>query len=303
MAGTFLGADPAALRTQALALHRAGDALSSSAHHVSQGLDSLAWHGADATAAREAWRSCFAPILLRCAAALQEGCIRLLDEADHQDGASTGTAPGGMTWDQVRGTAASAHEVVNAALGRLGDVGTVADLVALHAATSRWSNVTLGAPAAVLNQGLEIMQQAQVGPALRHGLTGVAVLGVGSDALMAHRRHSEGDLTGMVDHGASAILGTVGLAPAYSAHGLLLGASWQVGWTVGSHASEAMDGTSFGDRFTERMEPAFQMGGAWGMLNTPGALMVTGAEEVGLRARDTWRWVTGSGTGTLDDGR
>jgi hypothetical protein len=335
MTDAFHGADVAALRTQAVALHDAAQTLVTCAQRTGRGLDALTWAGRDADRARTAWQTEQVPALVRTAHALGEAALRLLDEADAQESASaatgtagpgggavptSGTGPGaavpapvaagtgaaaspGTSWAAVRAQVDRAHDVVSDALGRLGTVTTAADAAAVAAALGRWDNVTLGSSYRVLDQAVGIMQDAHIGPAVGGVLQGAAALGVASDAYGAYRAHGAGDLHGTVDNAVSAVLGAGSFVPGWGLGSAALGASWQVGTAVGTAANDAMQGTDFHARFTDRMDAAFDLGGAWGMLNTPGALIVTGAEEVGLRARDLWDGLTGPADGTLDGRR
>ncbi|UCN13714.1 hypothetical protein LFM56_12465 [Cellulomonas iranensis] len=319
MTDAFHGADVAALRTQAVALHDAAQTLVTCAQRTGRGLDALTWAGRDADRARTAWQTEQVPALLRTAHALGEAALRLLDEADAQESTSaatgspgaavpapagTGTATGaGTSWADVRAQVDRAHDVVSDALGRLGTVTTAADAAAVAAALGRWDNVTLGSSYRVLDQAVGIMQDAHIGPAVGGVLQGAAALGVASDAYGAYRAHGAGDLHGTVDNAVSAVLGAGSFVPGWGLGSAALGASWQVGTAVGTAANDAMQGTDFHARFTDRMDAAFDLGGAWGMLNTPGALIVTGAEEVGLRARALWDRLTGPADGTLDGRR
>ncbi|MBO9567611.1 MAG: hypothetical protein J7503_02205 [Cellulomonas iranensis] len=335
MTDAFHGADVAALRTQAVALHDAAQTLVTCAQRTGRGLDALTWAGRDADRARTAWQTEQVPALLRTAHALGEAALRLLDEADAQESASaatgtagpgggavptSGTGPGaavpapvaagtgaaaspGTSWADVRAQVDRAHDVVSDALGRLGTVTTAADAAAVAAALGRWDNVTLGSSYRVLDQAVGIMQDAHIGPAVGGVLQGAAALGVASDAYGAYRAHGAGDLHGTVDNAVSAVLGAGSFVPGWGLGSAALGASWQVGTAVGTAANDAMQGTDFHARFTDRMDAAFDLGGAWGMLNTPGALIVTGAEEVGLRARALWDGLTGPADGTLDGRR
>lgn len=335
MTDAFHGADVAALRTQAVALHDAAQTLVTCAQRTGRGLDALTWAGRDADRARTAWQTEQVPALVRTAHALGEAALRLLDEADAQESASAatgtagpgggavptpGTGPGaavpapvaagtgaaaspGTSWADVRAQVDRAHDVVSDALGRLGTVTTAADAAAVAAALGRWDNVTLGSSYRVLDQAVGIMQDAHIGPAVGGVLQGAAALGVASDAYGAYRAHGAGDLHGTVDNAVSAVLGAGSFVPGWGLGSAALGASWQVGTAVGTAANDAMQGTDFHARFTDRMDAAFDLGGAWGMLNTPGALIVTGAEEVGLRARDLWDGLTGPADGTLDGRR
>lgn len=335
MTDAFHGADVAALRTQAVALHDAAQTLVTCAQRTGRGLDALTWAGRDADRARTAWQTEQVPALVRTAHALGEAALRLLDEADAQESASaatgtagpgggavptSGTGPGaavpapvaagtgaaaspGTSWADVRAQVDRAHDVVSDALGRLGTVTTAADAAAVAAALGRWDNVTLGSSYRVLDQAVGIMQDAHIGPAVGGVLQGAAALGVASDAYGAYRAHGAGDLHGTVDNAVSAVLGAGSFVPGWGLGSAALGASWQVGTAVGTAANDAMQGTDFHARFTDRMDAAFDLGGAWGMLNTPGALIVTGAEEVGLRARDLWDGLTGPADGTLDGRR
>lgn len=291
------GADTDALRTQAVALHEAARTLTECAQRTGQSLDAVAWRGADADRTREQWRAVHARSLLASAVAMQDAARRLLDEADAQDRASGVT---GTTWHELRQTVDRGHDVADRLLTQVGWVAAGADVAAVAGAAARWTNVTADASVRVLDQAHGAMQAAQIGPVVGGALQGAAALGVASDAYGAYRAHTTGDLHGTVDNAVGAVLGAGGFVPGYGLASAALGASWDVGTAVGTAANEAMHGTAFGDRFSARMDGAFEVAGAWGMLNTPGALLVTAGEEVGLAARGLWDGVTGTGTGTVD---
>jgi|GEM_PF-1392873 len=326
MTDAFRGADTGALRTQALALHDAAQLLTACAQRTGAALDVLAWHGADAARTRAQWHTEHARALLTCALAMQDAARRLLDEADAQDAVSGATSaagtstagtstagtstaaggagtPTGASWDAVRASVDRAHDVASTALDRIGTVATASDVYLLGQAAARWENITVASSLRTLDHGLSVMQDAHIGPAVGGVLQGAAALGVASDVYGAYRAHGDGDLHAMVDSGVSAVLGAGAFVPGGAVASTALGLSWDVGTAIGTAANDAMQGTGFHARFTERMDAAFDVGGAWGMLNTPGALIVTGAEEVGVRARDLWNGITGSVDGTLDPRR
>ena len=287
------GADTDALRAQTVALHDAAEALTACAQRTGQTLDAVAWRGADADRTRDEWHTQHARSLLTCSAAMNEAARRLLDEADAQDRASgvagaTSAAPAtdssGRTWAELRTSIDRGHDVAKEALGLLGLATLAADGAAMVGATWRWTNVTGTAPYRVLDQAFGIVQDAQIGPAVGGVLKGAAALGVASNAYGVYRSHTEGDLHGTVDNAVGAVLGAGSFIPGYGLASSALGASWTAGTTVGTYLNTEMQGTEFGDRFAARMDTAFEVGGAWGMLNTPGALIVTAGEEVGLAA-------------------
>lgn len=295
------GADTDALRAQAVALHDAAETLTACAQRTGQTLDAIAWRGADADRTREQWRTEHARSLLASSAAMNDAAGRLLDEAEAQDRASgvAGTAPAGQTWADVRAAVDRGHDVAVELLGRVGLVSAVADGVAMAGAAQRWTNVTTGAPYRVLDQAFGIVQNAQIGPVVGGALKGAAALGVASNVYGVYRAHTTGDLHGTVDNAVGAVFGAGSFVPGLGLASTALGASWQAGTAVGTAASTAMQGTAFGDRFAARMDTAFELGGAWGMLNTPGALLVTAGEEAGLAAQGLWDGVTGKGTGSV----
>ncbi|GIG40090.1 hypothetical protein [Cellulomonas phragmiteti] len=313
MTDALHGADTTALRRQAAALHEAAGELTACARRTGEALETLRWHGQDAVRARDEWATLHARVLLVCAQRMQEAALRLLDEADGQEAASAAGTGAGAAPGPVSGTASStdglraaidrAHDVVGQALGHLGHVTTVTDVGAVAAAAARWGNITTATPYRVLDQAFGIMQDAQIGPAVGGVLQGAAAVGVVSDAYGAYRAYGEGDLHGMVDNGVSAVLGAGGFVPGLGLGSAALGVSWSAGTWAGTEINEAMQGTDFHARFTERMQPAFELGGAAGVLNTPGALLVTAGEEVGIQAQSLWRALTGPGDGTLDPRR
>lgn len=296
---TFHGADTDALRAQALALHDAAQVLDACARRTGAALDALAWHGVDAERTRAEWPSQHARTLLGCAVDMQDAARRLLDEADRQDDASSA----GTVWETVRASLDRAHDASKDALDDLGTVATATDLGLLSLAARRWENVGRAVTAAPLDQGLTAMQGAHIGPVLGGAMQGAAALGVASDAYGAYRAHETGDLHGTVDGTVGAVIGAGAFVPGGAIPSLALGIAWDAGTAVGELGNEVMQGTDFHDRFTERMDTAFDVGGAWGMLNTPGALIVTGAEEVALRAGEVWDGLTGTDDGTVDGRR
>lgn len=292
---TVHGADPAALRAQALALHDAAQELDACARRTGAALDALAWHGVDAERTRAEWPSQHARALLGCAVQMQEAARRLLDDADQQETASSSA---GTLWQTVRASLDRAHDASKDALDHLGTVATATDLGLLGLAARRWENVAHAVTAAPLDRGLTAMQGAHIGPVVGGALQGVAALGVASDAYGAYRAHEQGNLHGTVDGTVSAVIGAGAVVPGGAIPSLALGIAWDAGTAVGTLGNEAMQGTAFHDRFTERMDAAFEVGGAWGMLNTPGALIVTGAEEVALRSGELLDGLTGTDDGT-----
>lgn len=304
MTTTVHGADTDALRAQATGLHDAAETLTACAQRTGQSLDAVAWRGADADRTRDEWRTVHARSLLASSVAMQDAARRLLDEADAQDRASGVTgAAASSAWAELRTAVDRGHDVADRLLTQVGWVANGADAAAVAGAAARWTNVTADASYRVLDQAHGAMQAAQIGPVVGGVLQGAAALGVASDAYGAYRAHTTGDLHGTVDNAVGAVLGAGGFVPGYGLASAALGASWDVGTAVGTAANDAMQGTAFGDRFSARMDGAFEVGGAWGMLNTPGALLVTAGEEVGLAARGLWDGVTGTSTGTVDPPR
>ena len=301
------GADTDALRAQTVALHDAAEALTACAQRTGQTLDAVAWHGADADRTRDEWHTQHARSLLTCSAAMNEAARRLLDEADAQDRASgvAGATPARTAPPVGRGPSSARRSTSGTTSPRR--LSSCWDWrpsprtgSAMVGASWRWTNVTAATPYRVLDQAFGIVQDAQIGPAVGGVLKGAAVLGVASNAYGVYRSHTEGDLHGTVDNAVGAVLGAGSFVPGYGLASSALGASWQAGTTVGTYLNTEMQGTEFGDRFATRMDTAFEVGGAWGMLNTPGALIVTAGEEVGLAARGLWDGVTGTSTGTVD---
>jgi len=296
---TFHGADPGALRAQALVLHDAAQVLDTCARRTGAALDALAWHGVDAARTRAEWPSQHARTLLGCAVQMQEAAQRLLDEADQQDA----TSDARTTWEKVRGVLDRAHDATKGALDQIGSVAATTDLGLLSLAARRWENVAHAVTAAPLELGLTAARSAEIGPVVGGALQGAAALGVASDGYGAYRAHEKGDLHGTVDGTVSAVIGAGAFVPGGAIPSLALGIAWDTGTAVGKLGNEVMQGTAFHDRFTERMDTAFEVGGAWGMLNTPGALIVTGAEEVAVQAREMWDGLTGTDDGTVDGRR
>lgn len=308
MSDAFHGADVAALRQQAVLLHDASQVLVACARRTGEGLQALVWRGRDADRALVDWERTHAPVLLRSAQQLQEAALHLLDEAARQEQASAATGgatapsapPGGGTWDTLRARIDAVHTVLDDSLTTLSYATNTADGLAVLTALTRWENVRLTSSYAVMDQAMGIVQSAQIGPVLGGVLQGAAVAGVATDAYGVYREHAAGNLYGTVDNAVGAVLGVGTLVPPVALASTGLAASWQAGTWAGEQLDTAMEGTDFEARFTERMRPAFDLGGAWGVLNTPGALLVTAAEEVAIRADEAWDGLTGPADGTLD---
>ncbi|PZR51563.1 hypothetical protein DNL40_15840 [Xylanimonas oleitrophica] len=306
----FRGADVAALRAQAAALHQAAEALVACAARVGAGLQALTWQGQDAERARQGWRQEHVPVLLRCVEALDEATLRLLDDADEQEAvsAAAGSGPataaaggaggpggtGGPDAAALRQAVDRTHAVVADFLDRYDPVATATGAAAVAHAAARWD--LSGASYRTLDQAFGIVSEAHVGPAVGRVTGALGTAGVLTDAYGAYRSHTGGDLHGAVDNGVSAVLGAVGHVPGLNLAGFALGVSWDVGTWAGTQVDEAMAGTRFGDRFASRMDATFDAVGFAGVLATPAALGQTAVEEVALQARDLWRGLGGHGT-------
>ena len=136
-------------------------------------------------------------------------------------------------------------------------------------------------------RALEALDDFSIGAGTAGVLEGLGHLGTAMDAYGAYQGFRDGDLWRATDGTVS--VGLAGLAT-YAPSPLTIGAGimWSGGTAMGEIANVAMAGTDFERRFTERMDVAFELGGAWGMLNTPGALMVTAGESVAGAAHEAW---------------
>ena len=310
MSDAFHGADVAALRQQAVSLYGATEAIITCVQRTTAALDALAWRGQDAERRRDEWRTQHAPTVLRVAEALNGAALHLLEEAERQETASaaTGTTgaapaapPGGGTWGQLKDKVAAGWGALTTVAGAVGDGQKVAISAAMVAADLRWDNVM--SSTRTLNQATNIMTGAHIGPALGGAFTAATVVSTVDSAAKAATSYRSGDLYGAVDNGVTAVLNGASLSPALTVPAAALNASWDVGTDIGEAINRGMEGTAFGERFTQRMDASFDVAGAWGMVATPGALVVTAAEEVAIRAENAWHGLTGTGDGTLDTRR
>lgn len=310
MSDAFHGADVAALRQQAVSLYDGAQVLVTCVQRTTAALDALAWHGQDAERVRAEWRAQHAPALLRVAEALNGAAMHLLEEAERQEAASAATGaaaaapappPGGGTWADLKQTVATGWSALTTVAEKVGDGQKVALSAAMASARVRWDNV--GSSYRTLNQATNIMTEAQIGPALGRVFTAATVVSTVDNAAQAYEGHRSGNLYVTVDKGVSAVLGAASLAPPLTVGAAALSASWGVGTDAGEAIYEGMQGTAFGDRFTQRMDAAFDVAGPAGMIATPGALIVTSVEEVGIQAHDAWERFTGPADGTLDASR
>ena len=310
MSDAFHGADVAALRQQALSLYGATEEIITCVQRTTAALDALAWRGQDAERRRDEWRTQHAPALLRVAEALNAAALHLLEEAERQENASAATGataaapsapPGGGTWAQLKEKVAAGWGAVTTVADAVGKGEMLGTSAAMVAARVRWDNV--GASYRTLSQATSAMTEAHIGPALGTAFTAASVVSTLDSAYQTSTAYRSGDLYGTVDNGVSAVLGAAGLAPPLALGATALSASWSVGTATGEAINRGMEGTAFGERFTQRMDASFDVAGAWGMVATPGALVVTAAEEVAIRAENAWHGLTGTGDGTLDTRR
>lgn len=307
MSDAFHGADVAALRQQALSLYGATEAIVTCVQRITAALDALAWRGQDAERRRDEWRTQHAPALLRVAEALNGAALHLLEEAEQQEAASAATGataaapaapPGGGTWAQLKEKVATGWNALTTVADAVGNGQKVAISAAMLAADLRWDNVM--SSTRTLNQATNIMTEAHIGPALSGAFTAATVVSTADSAYKTYAAHRSGDLYGVVDNGVAAVLNAASLSPALTVPAAALSASWDVGTDIGEAINRGMQGTAFGERFTQRMDASFDVAGAWGMVATPGALVVTAAEEVGIAAEKAWERFTGPADGTLD---
>lgn len=282
-ASTFHGAEVEALRTTALVLGAAAEHLECVDLSVAARLGDLAWTGPDATRFRSDWTTRHAPVLHVAARVLRLAAQRLLREADEQETASDA---GGSWWrdlgrriDGVLAQTAERYGGLMSALGGLTTTVGAAELLApLRVRATQALDVAAGTGV------LRAIGDWSIGPVTSGALTTLSVAGGAFDAHRAYRGVQDGDAWAVVDGGTSAgLAGAALLKVPGAAHA---GVAWTVGSAVGQQLDGAMQGTDFHRRFTERMEPAFDLGGAIGMANTPGALVVTAAESVAISAQE-----------------
>lgn len=299
--GISHGADAEALRSLALALLTTADHLEHVDLRTVDGVDALGWTGQDARTFRATWDQTHAVTLHLTAALMRRGAAHLLDEAADQVEASglggplpaagpVGPAPTGAdaSWwaelrDGVHAWVDEMAEVYGPTIGALGTVSTLVGLAELDGVRRRAGQVmdALGA-----SGPLGGVLDASIGTGTGRVLGAIDVVGTAHDLHDAWHGYQEGDAWRAVDGGVSGGLGIAGMASSHPGVALA-GISWGVGSAVGDELRESMEGTAFGDRFTERMDAVFDVAGPAGMLVTPGALIVTAAEAVGETVAET----------------
>lgn len=293
--GISHGADPQALRTLAVALLATADELEQVDLRTVDGVDATGWTGADARAFRSTWDETHAVTLHLTAALLRRGAADLLDDAADQDEASgLGGAPGAVvpptasasvpdadsSWaalrDRVHARVDAVAELAQPTLEALGRLGTTVELAELGELRRRAGQAmdAIGAGAPLGGFG-----DLSIGRGTGIGLGVLGAVGTANDLHEAWHGVREGDLWRATDGSVSGGLGVAGLV---SSSPWVAGASvaWSVGSAVGEELDARMAGTAFGDRFTERMDAAFDVLGPVGMAVTPGALIVTAGESV-----------------------
>lgn len=318
----LFGADVDALVELGVTLARIADHLEHVDLRTADGLARLAWTGRDADAARHGWDEVHAVTLHRAAGQLREAAVAVLTEAEDQlvaseastgapgvpagpagqvghGGATSRTAPDGGApvghgpLSRLRTVLAQAVEDAHGALEPYTDgLGGFPDLVDALGLAGLRTRAVQGLDALPGAGVLEALDDFSIGAGTAGVLEGLGHLGTAMDAYSAYQGFRDGDLWQATDGTVS--VGLAGLAASVPHPGTIgAGIMWSGGTAVGELANVAMAGTDFERRFTERMDVAFELGGAWGMLNTPGALMVTAGESVVGAAQEAWTDATG----------
>ena len=326
--GISHGADSQALRTLAVALLATADELERVDLRTVDGVDALGWTGQDARTFRSTWDETHAVTLHLTAALLRRGAANVLDEAADQEEASgltgspgspaapsftgspvpgTGTAATGTpgtagtpaepsSWAALRDWAHARvdafAELAQPTLEALGRVGTTVELAELGELRRRAGQAMDAAGAGAPLGGFGDLS---IGRGTGIGLGVLGAIGTANDLHEAYHGALEGDLWRTTNGGVSGGLGIAGMV---SSSPWVAGAS--VAWAVGSQFGEGinthMEGTAFGDRFTNRMDAVFDVLGPaapLGMIVTPGALIVTAGESITESVLDVVRDVGG----------
>ena len=101
MAGNFYGADIAQLRRLAQDLANGANRLDQLGQQLGSSIASSPWKGHDGERFRSDWNASHAKVLRAAAAGIQQASKALLQNADQQDQASTGsTGGGGWAWQR-----------------------------------------------------------------------------------------------------------------------------------------------------------------------------------------------------------
>lgn len=268
------GADALELRRTAQAMCDAAEELIATDLRVSGALGSLTWNGPDAMRARLAWDTEHGPALYTAAGALARAGEQLLREADEQEqtsaaGTAAGAPPGAVAFS-MRSTLAA----------ELFSIRTVLEVLTPSAETVERIRGGINA-ANTLNDLNTLTEKVRVPPALGRI---VGALGVASDVKAFSEARAQGDVAGQIRSGGS--LATTGVGVVHPVAGAAASIVWEGGWgayDLGQEAAEAIaqqaaDGTGFGANFQRRNDAILDTVGAWGMLATPGTLIVSGAE-------------------------
>lgn len=286
------GADVPALRHTAQSMCDAAEEMIATDLRVSAGLGALTWNGPDAMRARQAWDAEHGPALYAAARVLVGAGEMLLHEADDQEQASGGGdlphgPPPGAVGVAIRSTLASELFSMRRVLDAFTPSAETVDRIR-GAVSSVVSGAVSGAT--YLNNLNTAAQNVPLPPLLSGG---IGALGVAQDAATLQTAWREGDLSGI-----SRSLGSLeisAIAARYPVHGAAAGVAWHVGWEIGEGANRAMAGTRFEENFRERSNSIFDAWGAWGMLVTPGTLIVSGVETL-------WETAAESAAGDATDG-
>lgn len=281
------GADVLALRSTAQQMYDAAEELIATDLRVSGGLWSLTWNGPDAMRARQAWDSQHGPALYAAAGALAESAEQLLAEADDQEQTS---APGALPVGPPPGMVASAVRSTLAA--EVFALRTVLDGLTPSAETVGRIRSAVGEAigvAGLLDSVNTVGQHVPVPPGVS---AGIGALSAAQDVSTLRAAWQEGDLSGVVRSLGS--LETAAVATRFPVAGAAAGVAWYTGWEIGEAANTVMEGTRFERNYRDRNDAILDILGPWGMLVTPGTLIVAGAETA-------WQTVTDSDSDSDSD--
>lgn len=270
------GADVEQLHATATAFAAGAQQLTAAAARTSMALDSrFTWNGPDGERMRAHWRDEAVPAIARVAGSLREAGLQLVREAEQQLATSSVGAsgfavspPGGAASGTASGAAASAGSTPTDWTARLEKARDI--LVALP------SQAMLGRVLSELplhgddwlNAPDAIARAEHAGSRFEHlGLKGLGALSTASDAKGLWDAARDQDVGGAIEHGMPFVFKAMGPVADKT-----LGTAWGVGYEIGTVASDAMQGTRYGDIVQDMSDDAFREHGALGMLQVPGIL-------------------------------
>ncbi|WP_182111590.1 MULTISPECIES: hypothetical protein [unclassified Actinotalea] len=274
--GISHGADAEALRSLAVALAATADHLEQVDLRTVDGVDGLGWTGQDARTFRATWDETHAVTLHLTAALMRRGAAQLLEEAADQDEASGGASGWTALRDRVHARVDALGEVFSQTVAQLGMLGTAVSLAELGDLRRRAGQAM---DAAGASGALGGFLDRSIGTGTGSVLGVLGAIGTANDLHGAYHGYRDGDGWQAVNGTVSGGLGVAGMVTS-SPWVAGPAVSWSAGSAIGDDLRERMEGTAFGDRFTDRMDAVFDVMGPAGMLVTPGALAVAAGEAV-----------------------